>query len=304
MYERILVPLDDSQTAAWGLNRAIALAKLAHAQLRLFHVAESLPFAVRSPVVAAYSEDLISQLRKGGEELLENARAKVQAEGIVVDTVLRDGSAGRIHSLVVEEAKGWKADLIVIGTHGRRGASRLFIGSDAEQVARTAPVPVMLVRDQAGSPALSMFERILVPVDGSPASNQGLDEAVELAFVSHGLLRLIHVVDIVSLLTVETSVDLIGPARESGAGVLERARKVVEAAGLQAETRFAENTEGRIADLVVADAAQWGASIIVLGTHGRRGVRRMFLGSDAEQVVRQASVPVLLVRDKTALQAD
>jgi len=309
MYERLLVPVDGSQTSARGLMEAIALAKLGRARLRLMHVAEVVPLTAHA-MMAGYSKELNAQVRKEVAELLENAQASVQAEGIAVDTVLREVFRGRISELVVEEAKTWPADLIVIGTHGRRGASRLFLGSDAEQVARTAPVPVLLVRDQAASPALATYDHILVPVDGSPPSNQGLREAIELAGRSHGRLRLIHVVDVISLLAVAgdgyvaMTADLIGHAREAGASILDQARKVVEAAGLQAETELAENTQGRIADLIVADASRWGASIIVLGTHGRRGVRRMFLGSDAEQVVRQASVPVLLVRDKAAVQAD
>jgi nucleotide-binding universal stress UspA family protein len=146
MYERILVPIDGSPTSARGLEEAIALARLTHASLRLVHVVDQLPYALSMDPTGAWSGDVYGLLHEAGESLLTKSKAEVGAAGISVDTVLRDSLEGRVCDLVVAEAKLWKADLIVIGTHGRRGPGRLLLGSDAEQILRLSPVPVLLVR--------------------------------------------------------------------------------------------------------------------------------------------------------------
>lgn len=146
MYERILVPVDGSSTSARGLDEAIRVARLTHASMRLIHVVDELPFAISADTLSSHAGDLLTLLREGGEEILKEARAKVDASGIPVDTVLRDTFQGRVCDLVVDEATTWRADLIVIGTHGRHGAGRVVMGSDAEQILRLAPVPVLLVR--------------------------------------------------------------------------------------------------------------------------------------------------------------
>ena len=108
---------------------------------------------------AAYTGDLLQKLRDAGEQILDTARATVKDAGVEVDTALFEGLAGRVSDLVVDEAKRWNADLIVVGTHGRRGVRRFVLGSDAEQILRTAPVPVLLVRSaeaqEAAADALS-----------------------------------------------------------------------------------------------------------------------------------------------------
>jgi nucleotide-binding universal stress UspA family protein len=146
-----------------------------------------------------------------------------------------------------------------------------------------------------------MYDKILVPVDGSPTSQRGLEEAMRLAKLCGAQLRLVHVVDLLSFNLAAAgdagmTAELWDALKEGGQQILARARDQVAAVGLAVDTHLFENLAGRVADLVVDEARQWGASLIVLGTHGRRGVGRLMLGSDAEQVARHASVPVLLVR--------
>jgi len=142
-----------------------------------------------------------------------------------------------------------------------------------------------------------MYKRILVPVDGSPTSIRGLDEAIGLAKLGGGSVRLVHVLDRVVFPGGETyTVDVFGLLREAGERILQKMKAHAAAAGIDASTFLSEVLPGRVCDVVVEQAKEFGADLIVLGTHGRRGVRRLVLGSDAEQVVRTASVPVLLVR--------
>jgi len=146
-----------------------------------------------------------------------------------------------------------------------------------------------------------MYRRILVPVDGSVPSNRGLDEAIKLAKSSGAGLRLVHVVN-EFIMTDAAYVPsrsfelMIEPLREAGNMVLADAAAKVRKHGIEAQIALLETVGGRAADLIVDDAKQWPADLIVMGTHGRRGLRRLALGSDAEMVLRTSPVPVLLVR--------
>lgn len=146
-----------------------------------------------------------------------------------------------------------------------------------------------------------MYAKILVPVDGSPTSSAGLAEAIRLAQLSGGKIRLIHAIDLQSFAMLSgagmgITPDAFDQMRQAGQQVLQQAAAQVAAAGLSAETELCESLASRVADLVGEQVKTWGAEVVVLGTHGRRGISRALLGSDAELIVRYAQVPVLLVR--------
>jgi len=145
MYRKILVPVDGSDTAKKGLMEAIKLAKDVGAQLRLLHIVNELIIDYTYGSVM-YSEGLFESLRKGGQEILKQAEALVRENGLEPQSVLLESIGGPAATMIVSQANQWPADLIVMGTHGRRGINRLTLGSDAETVIRTAPVPVLLVR--------------------------------------------------------------------------------------------------------------------------------------------------------------
>ena len=145
------------------------------------------------------------------------------------------------------------------------------------------------------------YRKILVAVDGSDASNKGLREAVRVAKAEGAQLFAVHVVDHfpafagLDSMVGAPAVDVLPALREGGNRVLDKAQALALKQGVKAKTSLREMLSGAAADPIVREARKVGADLIVLGTHGRRGVRRMVLGSDAEQVVRTASVPVLLV---------
>lgn len=147
MYQRILVPVDGSPTSLQGLAEAIRLAQTTGGQIRVLHMVDPLSIAM---AVGSYaiSADVLDQLRADGEQILQDARAQAVAAGVAADTVLDDGVHGRLADRVAEQVRTWPADVVVLGTHGRRGVGRLLLGSDAEQVLRTTRVPVLLVRGQ------------------------------------------------------------------------------------------------------------------------------------------------------------
>ncbi len=146
MYERILAPYDGSATSDEALAEAVQLAKLCGSRLRIIHVVDPLLYITGFEVGAVYVNEILPGLLAAGEELLRKARDPIEAMGLVVESEVIQSSGERVARIIVEQAALWKADLVVIGTHGRRGVDRVLMGSDAELVARTSPVPVLLVR--------------------------------------------------------------------------------------------------------------------------------------------------------------
>ncbi len=145
-----------------------------------------------------------------------------------------------------------------------------------------------------------MYKKILVPLDGSDASQRGLREALQLAKSLGASVKLVHGVNEMFMTTVNYAGmyvdDFLRSLRDAGNKLLSQAQLDAEKAGVKAETALVEALGHSAAELILKQAREWQADLIVMGTHGRRGVRRLVLGSDAEQVLREASIPVLMVQ--------
>lgn len=152
-----------------------------------------------------------------------------------------------------------------------------------------------------------LYTRILVPVDGSTTSMAGLKEALRLAKNQHARVCMLHVVDETIVFNTPEGGINVGPILEDmkrgGKRLLEKAQKFALARGVKPESSLRESVGARVADAITGQAKRWRADLIVMGTHGRRGVNRMVMGSDAELVVRNVSVPVLLVHAKGRSQS-
>lgn len=147
MYNKILVPVDGSAPSMRGLKEAIKIAKACGSKLRLVHVVNELVLtAAKSPL---YMDKVIDSLREEGKAILGGAERVVREHALEPEGSLLESIGERAADLIVEQAKQWPADLIVMGTHGRRGLRRLALGSDAELVVRSTPVPVVLVHQDA-----------------------------------------------------------------------------------------------------------------------------------------------------------
>lgn len=152
MFKRILVPIDGSRTSSKGLAEAIKLAKDQTAALCLLHVVDDLMVKesyqsmgyVRTQ--GEYIEKVLAGLRETGKRVLAKAEAEVQRHGIMPEAVFVESVGRPVADVIIEQARKWRADLIVLGTHGRRGIRRLVMGSDAEGVVRSTRLPVLLIR--------------------------------------------------------------------------------------------------------------------------------------------------------------
>lgn len=144
MYQRILVPIDGSATSERALDEAIKIAQQQNAQVKVVHVLEDIWYFDNEDYLN-YAE-LIQSMRGIGEKILAQAQTKLQQAGVAVEIKLLETQGERIASIIVAEAKNSLADLIIVGTHGRSGFSRMLMGSIAEGVVRTAHIPILLIR--------------------------------------------------------------------------------------------------------------------------------------------------------------
>lgn len=144
MYQQILVPIDGSATSKLALQEALKFAQQQNARLELVHVLEDIWYFDQDNLLNYAA--LLESMRNSGEKILAQAQTLAQQVGITVETKLLEARGERIASIIVEEAKRWSAELIIIGTHGRSGFSRLLLGSITEGVVRTAHIPVLLIR--------------------------------------------------------------------------------------------------------------------------------------------------------------
>lgn len=144
MYQRILVPIDGSATSEYALNEAIKFAQQQKAHIEALHVIEDVLFSENDDYIN-YAE-LVRSLRANGEKILAQAQNKMNQSGIECKTKLLVAQGERIVDVIINEAKSNAADLIIIGTHGRSGFSRILLGSVAEGVARTSHIPILLIR--------------------------------------------------------------------------------------------------------------------------------------------------------------
>jgi len=146
MYQRLLVALDNTKTSRLALDHAAELARLSGATVVLLHVLESFRHVSGFESPKVYAEEVLPRMREKGRQLLDEAAAPLVEQGIEVETVLLEGSDERVAEVIARRAREAGVDLVIMGTHGRRGVNRLLLGSDAEHVARIAHAPVMLVR--------------------------------------------------------------------------------------------------------------------------------------------------------------
>lgn len=157
MFKRILVAIDGSPTSNRGLKIALALAKEHNSTLYVVHVVDDMAIALGLDggiyVPADYVEGLVERLRSGGRKVLAAAQKLAQKEGQAIKPLLAETLGRSVAQAILAEVKKSRADLIVLGTHGRRGLSRLVMGSDAETVLRETGVPVLLVRSASNKRA-------------------------------------------------------------------------------------------------------------------------------------------------------
>jgi len=143
-----------------------------------------------------------------------------------------------------------------------------------------------------------MYQNILVPVDGSDTAQRALREAIQLAHSLSSRIRIIHIVNSVPWMTQgapEVLEELVSQLRSTGESIVHEAKTAVRSAGVEVDDRLIEAPGEGAGEFIVSASNDWPADLIICGMHGRRSLRRLLMGGDAEYIVRHSSVPVLLV---------
>jgi nucleotide-binding universal stress UspA family protein len=295
---RVLYATDFSDTSRAALPSAVRIAELHGAKLEIFHA------VVWQGELVTYKDALSDGLDEVEAELGRIARGKLGDLDVCaaaeVEVVRHVGYAVAAAPALLARVEQTGADLIVMATHGRRGFRRMLIGSVTEEVVRKAPCPVMTVNaSRKGTTSRPAFKQIVAATDFSSGGNLAVAHAVELAATSHARLDLVHVIEPM------THPEFYYPANDSGVddlpGLRERSSGALlelldsEDAGRVRETR-ARVEVGRPSSEIGKLAREFNADLLVVGSHGRTGFRRMLLGSVAEGVLRDATCPVLVLR--------
>lgn len=297
--QHILCPVDFSPNSDRALDYAFAIAKRLDAQVTLLH-AYTLPNFVMPDGIMLPGAELLAQMSVDAQVQLDQRKAKYGNQGVPIQL---DLTMGAPDSEIASIAEKRKADLIIMGTHGRTGLQHLLLGSTAERVVRASKVAVMTIREPKPDEAATQTDkpsaevaRVLCPVDFSDASSAAMLYAADLARGLNAELHLVHVWTPMVYTSAPEAFTL-------NPGLLEEIRhdigKRLEALGVSvAGTTLKVRTtvaEGIPYKEISNTAEHVRADLIVMGTHGRTGFEHFLLGSVAERVLRTATRPVITV---------
>lgn len=294
--ERILVPLDFSDPSAAALRRALDLVERTGAELHVLHCAPGpeADFDVSFDDLPEPDRAFYREVWRRAERDLDAFLQRVPTGGIALKRVLTAGLASRA---ILDYATHEGMDLVVMGTHGRRGFKRFMLGSVTEEVLQQGDLPVLVVPPGTGEDTVT---HVLAPTDFSVAAEMALPVAVGMAELYGARLDLLHVLEAVPLFAALTGART---AEELFPSLLPRAAERLDALVQSADGVLGDATvrvaEGRAAEAIVDHAKAHGVDLIVMAKHGLHGVERVLIGSVTERVCRTAPCAVLAlpVRD-------
>ena len=318
MQQYILVPLDGSTLSEAILPHAVAVAQATKSALQLLQVLEPVFESIFGALgIPEYvEEEQLAQMRD--EQLdsihhyLENIASQLRADGLEIYTKVIEGNHPATQIL-------WEAEhdplllMVAMTTHGRRGVLHWLFGSVAAEVVQVTPRPLLLLRPQESDSSFSMpnfnttpYQNIVVPLDASAFAEQALDQASELASAMDATFHLVSIVPLPHVLPVHIHKEnesqslmravLHQTELERRTHYLEQKAEHFKELGLRVQTNVAP---GHPAEEILRFSTQQQQTLLVMTTHGRSGLRRILLGSVAMKIVREAHVPVLLVRGRT-----
>jgi nucleotide-binding universal stress UspA family protein len=291
--KRVLCPIDFSDASRHALDHAVMLAGWFRSRLTVMHVRHPV-FIMEPPILFAQLVDSEPATLEDVETRLHSFLAPVRAAGIVCDELAVDGNNPA--ACIVEAVKKIDADLVVMGTHGRRGFERLLLGSVTERVVRTAPCPVVTVPPPTVTTSALPFKRVVCAVDFSDASISALRFARSLAQESNSALTILHVLEWPpenEALAMFDMTEYRDAVRTDAEERLTAMAHDPEVAGPEPTIRL---VMGKAHAQILAVAVEEQADIIVLGVHGRNPIDLMLFGSTTNQVIRRATCPVLTLR--------
>ncbi len=298
VFSHILVGVDNSPASLHAVALAARLTREHSGRLTLVHVVDWLPLVaeVESSAAGALIDPspIVSGLRQHGEAVLAQAAESAARFGVDAERELVEGVAAQT---ILSSAAREHCSLIVMATHGRRGLSRFFLGSTTEAVLRESTIPVLTVRPETkiAHSERRCFARIAVGIDDSDPSDAAVRSILALPPEDSREVIFYSVADVDAVVGGRGLYygTILEDLRRQAQNVVNNAVAAAREHGINAQGRV---LDGSSQDELIAAAEHDGADLLVLGSHGRRGLRRFLVGSVAENIVRSAPVPVLVVR--------
>jgi len=287
MYTSIVVGYDDSLSSKAALKEASLRVKQRGGSLVLVHAVyfDKEEFAI-----------LPSQMEKRfemGTHVCLDAKKSLKDDFGLNGSVESIVCEGEPPEVIVETAQGKNADLIALGTYGRKGLKRLLMGSVTSQVILNAPCDVLVVKNPC-SKCAGKYRSLLVPFDGSGASRKALVRACQLAKADDAQVTVLYVIpryeemmDFIKTESIKTSLHL------EAEKITAAARAIANAEGVQVHTQI---SDGYSEDKIVAIASKQQHDLIVMATHGWRGMNKAIMGSTTERVIAHGNSPILIVK--------
>ena len=283
--EKILCPVDFSAVSDDAVDYAATLAKLYEASVHLLHVVS--PIFPTFGSIKINTSHLTHSARVAATDQLYALRKRLKHEDVITEFVVR---VGKVYEEIKTAIEAFKPDLLVIGTHGRRGIDRWFMGSTAQQLLRHSPVPIVTI--SAGgrrSRSRHPFRKILVTTDFSEGTPEALSFAFSLAQENQSKITLLHVIN-------DAAVDLSVKYRKKVLSASQRQLEDLVPAGARdwskVLTRIETGTPYKeILKILKANKMD----LLVMNIHGKGMLDRVLIGSTAERVVRGAQCPVMLI---------
>ncbi|ELZ22365.1 universal stress protein UspA-like protein [Halosimplex carlsbadense 2-9-1] len=289
MYETILVATDGSAHAERAARHAVSLAESFDATVTVLGVAD-LQRAAGAFSAGGIDDEFRERVRAGSESAVEDAAALAD-DRVPVETAVVDGDPAEA---IVDYADDEEFDAVAMGTHGRRGLSRLVFGSVARYVVRHTTRPVLTARETDGDPVTD-YDDVLVPTDGSDATEAAVDHGLAIADAFGATVHAVNIVDLSGMAAgsgVEPPTQQLERYTEAGEAAVDAVAERAHEAGLDAVTSVEHGFPA--ADLLgYVDEA--GVDLVAMGTHGRTGIDRVLLGSTTERILSQSPVPVVAV---------
>jgi len=290
--ERILLATDFSPQARRAEHIAYSLAASWHAHVTVMTVLEFPPGL--NPDYPVNQQYLTARMREATEQLTE---FKTEATQRGLDIATRVGT-GLPSEEINAAAQAEDSDLIVLGTRGKTGLAHVLLGSTAERVIRTGPCPVLAVRsdkEEECKEARFALSRILVPIDFSDCSLDALEYAALVARQAQASIELVHVLEPLSY-GLDFTLSHAGEQEQKRERMAVRLQELAGALSTAGLTVASHVRGGVPVDSILSDVRTLSSDLIVMGTHGRRGLSHVMAGSVTEAVLRRAECPVLTVR--------
>jgi nucleotide-binding universal stress UspA family protein len=291
---QILVPTDFSENAEHALSYAVEMAKRCSAKIHLLHT-PVIPTYLLMDLSYSPGPEAVTRILNDSQTALDEQARVIADAGVEHFTVIREGT---VHAVIRDYAKEHGVDLVVLGTHGRTGVSKLMYGSVTERVIKTVHTPIIVIPPEGGV----MPDSIVIAFDFSGPSKRAAQVARAIHGVFHGPLHIVH-----------SYLDVWGEYTDRGAVVGEAAEKRRQALHLglgemlrtEAKELFSIDAQTIQTRLVTGDPAEGilrvaedvGATLICAGTTGKSGIERLLIGSVARRLLHDSKVPLLLTHD-------